>query len=70
VWLRTTVNESGLEMRIEDNGCGFEQAPDDALADGLRNMCQRLADVGGECRIESHAGAGTKVVISLPWRKA
>ena len=67
VWLRATVTDKGLEMRVEDDGCGFAQAPEDALADGLRNMRQRLAEVGGECRIESQPGAGTKVTLYLPW---
>jgi two-component sensor histidine kinase len=70
VWLRVSVSERGLELQIEDNGCGFAQAPDNALADGLRNMRQRLADIGGEFHIESQPGAGTKIIISLPWRKA
>ena len=67
VWLRATVTDQGLEMRIEDNGCGFAQAPEDALADGLRNMRQRLAEIGGECHIESRSGAGTRVTLYLPW---
>jgi signal transduction histidine kinase len=67
VWLRASFNNGGLDMSVEDNGCGFEVAPDNALADGLRNMRQRLADIGGECRIESQPGAGTKVKLHLPW---
>ena len=67
VWLRAQATEEGLDFSIEDNGRGFAQAPDDALADGLRNMRQRLADIGGECRIESRPGAGTKVSLHLPW---
>jgi signal transduction histidine kinase/ligand-binding sensor domain-containing protein len=67
VWVRASVTDRGLEMRIEDDGCGFAPGPEDALADGLRNMRQRLAEVGGECRIESRPGAGTKAVFYLPW---
>jgi signal transduction histidine kinase/ligand-binding sensor domain-containing protein len=70
VWLRARgVSAGTLEIDIEDNGRGFAQAPDDALADGLRNMRQRLADLGGECRIESRPGSGTKVSLRLPWTK-
>jgi len=61
------ITESVLEINVEDNGRGFASAPDDALADGLRNMRQRLADVGGECRSESQPGRGTKVLLRLPW---
>jgi signal transduction histidine kinase/ligand-binding sensor domain-containing protein len=68
-WVRATVSDQALEIVIEDNGCGFERPPDDALSDGLRNMRQRLADVGGECRIESRPGHGTTVSVRLPWPK-
>ena len=68
-WVRATVSDQALDMVVEDNGCGFERAPDDAVSDGLRNMRQRLAEVGGECRIESRPGQGTKVALRLPWPK-
>jgi signal transduction histidine kinase/ligand-binding sensor domain-containing protein len=67
VWLRAKITDQALDLSIEDNGRGFERAPDDGLADGLRNMRQRLADIGGECRIDSHPGTGTKVNLHLPW---
>jgi signal transduction histidine kinase/ligand-binding sensor domain-containing protein len=67
--LRVSFTEQALNVVVEDDGCGFNNAPDNALADGLRNMQQRMADIGGECRIESHPGAGTKVCLHLPWQK-
>lgn len=67
VWLRIKFTGQALDIIIEDNGRGFAQKPDDALADGLRNMRQRLADIGGEFRLESQAGAGTKISLHLPW---
>jgi len=70
VWFRARVTEQALELSVEDNGRGFARAPEDALSDGLRNMRQRLEDIGGECRIESTPGAGTKVIVHLPWPKA
>ena len=69
VWLRATVTDQALEIRIEDNGQGFDKAPEDALSDGLRNMRQRLVDVGGDCRVESRPGAGTKVIAWVPCPK-
>ena len=67
VWLRINATEQGLKIVIEDNGGGFERAPEDPLADGLRNMRQRMAELGGECRIQSRVGAGTEIVAELPW---
>jgi signal transduction histidine kinase/ligand-binding sensor domain-containing protein len=67
VWLRVTATTQGLRIMIEDNGGGFERAPENALADGLRNMQQRMNELGGECRIQSRVGAGTEIVAELPW---
>ena len=39
----------------------------DAIAALRIAMEQRLADIGGSCRIESQPGQGTKVLIHLPW---
>lgn len=69
VWLRVALTDEVLDVVIEDNGRGFQNAPDDALADGLRNMKQRMADIGGEFRVESHPGEGTKITLRLPWPK-
>jgi signal transduction histidine kinase len=67
VWLRVVVDEEVLGISIEDNGRGFASMPDDALADGLRNMQQRMADIGGNLRVESQPGKGTKIILRLPW---
>ena len=58
VWLRGRFNDQAVDMVIEDNGSGFSQTPDNALADGLRNMRQRMSDIGGECRIECRMANG------------
>jgi signal transduction histidine kinase len=67
VWLRIHAARESLRIVIEDNGGGFEHAPEDALADGLRNMRQRMSELGGECRIQSRVGTGTEIVVELPW---
>ena len=40
---------------------------DTPSADGLRNMRERLEEMGGRCQIQSRAGAGTIIAIELPW---
>lgn len=65
--LRAMVDETALVMYIEDNGCGFTNAPTDALSDGLRNMKQRMTDIGGSLDIESQSGRGTRITLCLPW---
>jgi signal transduction histidine kinase len=69
VRLCVTDGEAVLRLVVEDDGLGFNDAPDDALADGLRNMRQRLAEMGGVCSIESRPGAGARICFEVPWRK-
>jgi signal transduction histidine kinase len=69
VWLRVNVTVCALELAIEDNGQGFDPAAEAADGDGLRNMRQRMAEIGGECQIESRPGAGTRVLLRLTWRQ-
>jgi signal transduction histidine kinase len=65
---------STLEVVTSDNGKGLEPSTtemetDGAGADshdGLRNMRQRLADIGGDCRIEFAPGQGTTIRFILP----
>lgn len=66
VWLRFGADADGLRIVIEDNGCGFVRAPQEAWADGLRNIRQRLAEIGGECEIQTRVGAGTIITVGLP----
>lgn len=63
-----------FEIRITDNGLGFSTAAAagngpaaSSAGNGLVNMRQRLAEIGGECTIESGSGRGTYIrfVISL-----
>jgi len=68
VWLRVNTGENRLCVIIEDNGRGFEKNGEDPWADGLRNMRERVTEIGGECRVESRVGVGTVIRIELPWR--
>lgn len=67
VWLRVNTSAKTLRVILEDNGCGFKQEVADPRADGLRNMRERVAEIGGECRIEARVGTGTTVTVELPW---
>ena len=66
-----------FEIKIEDNGCGFDSATFAATMsgngtasvqnrNGLRNMRQRLEVLGGQCHIQSRAGHGTTVTLTVP----
>jgi signal transduction histidine kinase len=30
-------------------------------------MQQRMGEIGGECRIQSRVGAGTEIMVEMPW---
>jgi signal transduction histidine kinase len=60
---RVTTDASQLTITLEDNGQGFDVSTHEASADGLRNMRQRMEEIGGQCRIESKPEAGTRVVF-------
>ncbi len=62
-----------FEIHIEDNGKGFNSATQQDNAqkstnseDGLRNMRQRLKNIGGSCFLESIPGRGTKICFVFP----
>jgi signal transduction histidine kinase len=60
-----SVVAGSLEIVIADNGKGFESS----IAydgNGLNNLRDRLARLGGSCAIESRVGHGTTVSVRLP----
>ena len=74
VQIEMTVNAPEFEVKITDNGRGFEVPPWSAATarqpgvrggNGLRNMRQRLADLGGEFQIVSRPGAGATVKLRI-----
>jgi len=59
-------------MAVEDDGRGMAQRPELYAREGfgLTSMRQRASAIGGEWQIESQPGAGTRVSVRLPKRKA
>ena len=69
------LHASAFTFAIKDNGCGFTAdspnenigAPDRiATGHGLRNLAQRLEEMGGKCVITSAPGQGTQVELTVP----
>jgi signal transduction histidine kinase len=55
-----------LEILVEDDGCGLEQAASGRDRSGLLNMRRRLTELGGQCEISVGAhGSGTRVSFSI-----
>ena len=56
-----------LELRIEDNGIGFDPARIAAFGHrGLANTRERAIVLGGTVTIDSQPGSGTRVVVRVP----
>ena len=58
-----------LQMRVEDNGRGFDPAQTMGDGDGhygLRTMHERAEQLGGQLSVRSAPGAGTRVIADLP----
>jgi signal transduction histidine kinase len=52
-------------VTVEDNGVGFDPALPKANHFGLIGMRELAAQAGGTCRIESAAGSGTRIEITI-----
>lgn len=56
----------GVALTIEDDGCGFNIESPLHKGLGLTSMTSRARDAGGEFRIESRPGEGTRVLVFIP----
>jgi signal transduction histidine kinase len=59
-------SEETVALAVQDDGLGFTPAPERGRGHGLGNMQARAAALGGSLRIESAAGKGTRVLLTLP----
>jgi signal transduction histidine kinase len=60
------LNDEGAHLRVEDDGVGFDPARPPLGRNGLRNLRERVARLGGHLEIESAANAGSAVAIEIP----
>lgn len=66
VRIALALQDSGFMITIDDNGIGFPNPPPTHLqGDGLRNMHQRLTDIGGHCDIVALPNQGTRVTLTV-----
>ena len=62
------LRREGASVRLEvnDNGTGFDADEDRASThQGLTNMAGRASRHGGQLKVESAAGAGTRIIVTL-----
>lgn len=63
-----TAGPSQLELRIIDNGQGFEASPQPSGGIGLSSMKERSNRIGGQLEIETLPNAGTTIRLVVPLR--
>jgi two-component system NarL family sensor kinase len=58
------------ELSISDDGVGMEGGPElcAKMGFGLENMRDRARAIGGEWRLDSQPGAGTRISVRVPKR--
>lgn len=67
ITLRLGATADGLQLSINDNGCGFEQRPaNESQGLGLKIMRYRAQMLGGDLVLESTPRGGTCVRCRLP----
>jgi signal transduction histidine kinase len=67
LWFR--IEGHTLHLRVSDDGCGFEPCEAFASANGhfgLIGMRERADKVGGELKVDSRAGEGTRLDLTVP----
>jgi len=71
--LRLDFPEEGARLLIEDHGRGFDveaaSAPGIEHGQGLRNIHERVRELGGSLRLESAPGAGTRLEAVFPYTR-
>lgn len=69
--IHLSSSDNTLELRVEDDGVGFEveAALGKRNSFGLSGMRERVVLLGGEFQLKSSPGKGTKISVALPLRK-
>ena len=65
VTLRISATERALEVVIQDNGRSFDPANVNGAGNGLRNIRQRMDDIGGNFEIVGKPGTGTRITLTV-----
>jgi signal transduction histidine kinase len=65
VTMELTVMNGELKIIITDNGCGFDPSTS-SKGNGLDNLRERLAKLGGQCHVESRLKAGATISLTFP----
>jgi PAS domain S-box-containing protein len=70
VSVRLVRDETMVELRVQDDGNGFEARAGDGRGMGLRGMQERAAVLGGAVQVASTRGEGTTITARFPVRRS
>ena len=56
-------------LTISDNGTGFDVISVEDKGVGLRSMSERMQALGGEFKVESSQGHGTRIIAQCPLKE-
>ena len=65
VFMSIKIEGNKFECVFTDDGSGFKETQKGNFGNGLRNMQQRMAEIGGKISIESEPQKGTSVKITV-----
>jgi signal transduction histidine kinase len=64
--LEFILNDSTLEINVEDDGAGFVVSEANASRYGVSNMRERIKAIGGDIEILSQPRKGTRICLRIP----
>jgi len=67
VSLTIGVSDKCINVVIEDNGRGIGEEAQNNGGNGLKNIRQRIVEIGGDFQIKTAPRSGTRVSFSCPW---
>jgi signal transduction histidine kinase len=66
VWITLGKDEGRAHVSVQDNGVGFDTRQQPRSAFGLIGMRYRVEAEGGQFRLQSSPGEGTRIDVTLP----
>ena len=66
LFLRIQRGGQKLSVAVEDNGRGFDPNVTGGERNGMSNMAQRMAEIGGAYELSTQPGGGCLVVFTVP----
>ena len=66
VWVELTETAEHVELRVQDDGQGFDPEKTDPMRYGLAGIRERTRLLGGRLTLQTEVGNGTLLAVQLP----